>query len=81
MNRKVMAVALRGTKRKGGKVKTSGICALAGLRLFTPHDLRRTTATLAGDRLRRCVDREVSRSCHEQERGSGRRAFRHGPGL
>jgi hypothetical protein len=30
MNRKVMAVALRGTKRKGGKVKTPGICALLG---------------------------------------------------
>ena len=49
MNRKVMATALRGTKRKDGRVKTLGICALLGLRPFTPHDLRRTAATLAGD--------------------------------
>src|SRR5258706_3483559 len=48
MNRKVMATALRGTKHKG-KVKTPGICSLLGLRPFTPHDLRRTAATLAGD--------------------------------
>src|SRR4051794_24144116 len=43
MNRKVMATALRGTKHKG-KVKRPGICALLGLRPFTPHDLRRTAA-------------------------------------
>jgi len=43
-----MATALRGTKVKG-KVKSPGICALLGLRPFTPHDLRRTAATLAGD--------------------------------
>jgi integrase len=48
MDRKVMATALRGTKVKG-KVKTPGICALLGLKPFTPHDLRRTAATLAGD--------------------------------
>ncbi|WFU36480.1 site-specific integrase [Bradyrhizobium brasilense] len=48
MNRMAMAVALRGTKVKG-KVKTPGICALLGLKPFTPHDLRRTAATLAGD--------------------------------
>lgn len=35
MNRKVMATALRGTKVKG-KVKTPGICALLGLKPFTP---------------------------------------------
>ncbi|KRQ98379.1 tyrosine-type recombinase/integrase [Bradyrhizobium valentinum] len=40
MNRRVMATALRGTKCKG-KVKRLGICALLGLRPFTPHDLRR----------------------------------------
>jgi integrase len=49
MNRKVMATALRGTRRKDGEVKTPGICALLGLKPFTPHDLRRTAATLAGD--------------------------------
>ena len=48
MNRKVMATALRGTKVKG-EVKTPGICTLLGLQPFTPHDLRRTAATLAGD--------------------------------
>lgn len=66
MNRKVMAVALRGTKYKG-KVKTPGICALLGLRPFTPHDLRRTAATLAGDLgfddawIAKCLDHAASR--------------------
>ncbi|WOH48255.1 site-specific integrase [Bradyrhizobium sp. sBnM-33] len=64
MNRKVMATALRGTKVKG-KVKTPGICALLGLRPFTPHDLRRTAATLAGDlgfddaAIAKCLDHAV----------------------
>lgn len=48
-DRKVMATALRGTKRKGGKVETLGICALLGVKPLTPHDLRRAAATLAGD--------------------------------
>ena len=66
MNRKVMAVALRGTKSKG-KVKTAGICALLGLRPFTPHDLRRTAATLAGDLgfddawIAKCLDHAASK--------------------
>jgi integrase len=66
MNRKVMATALRGTKRKG-EVKTPGICALLGLRPFTPHDLRRTAATLAGDLgfddawIAKCLDHAASR--------------------
>src|ERR1700731_1242967 len=41
LNRKAMATALRGTKqRKDGTMvtKTPGICALLGLRPFTPHD-------------------------------------------
>jgi integrase len=44
LNRKAMATALRGTKqKKDGKMvtKTPGICALLGLKPFTPHDLRR----------------------------------------
>jgi integrase len=59
MNRKIMA--------------TPGICALLGLRPFTPHDLRRTAATLAGDLgfddawIAKCLDhpraRSRSRSC------------------
>jgi integrase len=66
MNRKVMAVALRGTKVKG-KVKTPGICALLGLKPFTPHDLRRTAATLAGDLgyddawIAKCLDHAASK--------------------
>jgi integrase len=67
MNRKVMATALRGTKRKGGKVKTPGICALLCLKPFTPHDLRRTAATLAGDLgfddawIAKCLDHAASK--------------------
>jgi integrase len=70
MNRKVMATALRGTKqRKDGKMvtKTPGICALLGLKPFTPHDLRRTAATLAGDLgfddawIAKCLDHAASK--------------------
>jgi integrase len=67
MNRKVMATALHGTKRKDGKTKSAGICELLGLRPFTPHDLRRTSATLAGDlgfddaRIAKCLDHAASR--------------------
>jgi integrase len=67
MNRKVMAAALRGMKYKNGKVKSPGICALLGLRPFTPHDLRRTAATLAGDLgfddawIAKCLDHAASR--------------------
>ena len=67
MNRKVMATALRGTKRKNGKTKTPGIFALLGLRPFTPHDLRRTAATLAGDLgfddawIAKCLDHAVTK--------------------
>ena len=66
MNRKVMATALRGTKHKG-KVNTPGICALLGLQPFTPHDLRRTAATLAGDLgfddawIAKCLDHAASK--------------------
>jgi integrase len=47
--RKAMATALRGTKHGNGKVKTPGICKLLGLAPFTPHDLRRTAATMCGE--------------------------------
>jgi integrase len=40
--RSAMGTALRGTP------KTKGICKLLGLAPFTPHDLRRTAATIAG---------------------------------
>jgi integrase len=71
MNRKVMATALRGTKNKGGKVKSPGICALLGLRPFTPHDLRRTAATLAGDLgfddawIAKCLDHAASKKSEQ----------------
>ena len=61
-----MADALRGKKRKG-KVTSPGICALLGLRPFTPHDLRRTAATLAGDLgfddawIAKCLDHAASK--------------------
>jgi integrase len=67
MNRKVMATALRGTKYKSGKVKSPGICALLGLKPFTPHDLRRSGATLAGDLgfddawIAKCLDHAASK--------------------
>jgi integrase len=70
MNRKVMATALRGTKHKG-KVKTPGICALLDLRPFTPHDLRRTAATLAGDLgfddawIAKCLDHAASKKSEQ----------------
>ncbi|MGC1793451.1 MAG: hypothetical protein WA753_18760, partial [Pseudolabrys sp.] len=56
----------RGTKSKG-KVNTPGICALFGLKPFTPHDLRRTAATLAGDLgfddawIAKCLDHAASK--------------------
>jgi integrase len=74
LNRKAMATALRGTKqRKDGKMvtKTPGICALLGLRPFTPHDLRRTAATLAGDLgfddawIAKCLDHAASKKSEQ----------------
>ncbi len=49
--RSAMACALRGTTKmvKGKKVtKTMGLCELLGMKPFTPHDLRRTAASLMG---------------------------------
>lgn len=66
LHRKAMADALRGDKRKG-KVRTPGICQLLGLKPFTPHDLRRTAATLAGDLgfddawIAKCLDHAASK--------------------
>jgi integrase len=48
-----------------------GICALLSLKPFTPHDLRRTAATLAGDLgfddawIAKCLDHAASKK-HEQ---------------
>jgi integrase len=49
LSRQAMSGALTGTRRKDGSVKTPGICALLGLRPFSPHDLRRTAATMCGE--------------------------------
>ena len=51
IHRIAMSTALRGTKHEKNKVKskTPGLCELLGLKRFTPHDLRRTSATLAGE--------------------------------
>jgi integrase len=47
--RQAMSGALKGTRHRNGKVKTPGICELLGLAPFTPHDLRRTAATMCGN--------------------------------
>jgi integrase len=52
LNRKMMATALRGKTKtvKGVKItEKPGICEALGLAPFSPHDLRRTAATLAGE--------------------------------
>jgi integrase len=65
-----MATAMRGTKVKN-KVKTPGICALLGLKPFTPHDLRRTAATLPGDLgfndawIAKCLDHAASKKSEQ----------------
>jgi integrase len=70
LERKAMATALRGTWKKDGTVRTPGLCALLGLKPFTPHDLRRSAATLAGDLgysdawIARCLDHSASKDEH-----------------
>jgi integrase len=52
LSRQAMSGALRGTKMtKNGKrvTRTPGICELLGIAPFTPHDLRRTAATMCGE--------------------------------
>ena len=51
LSRKTLSNALRGRKviRKGKPVvHTPGLCAQLGIKPFTPHDLRRTAASLMG---------------------------------
>ena len=45
LHRQAAAGVLHGRKKNGN----DGLCAFLGLSLFTPHDLRRTAATIAGD--------------------------------
>jgi integrase len=68
LNKWAMATALRGPRKGNGKKgNLPGICALLGLKPFTPHDLRRTAATLAGDLgfddavIAKCLDHAASR--------------------
>jgi len=71
--RKAMAAALRGTKHETNKdkTKTAGLCELLGLKPFTPHDLRRTAATLAGDLgfddawIAKCLDHAASKKAEQ----------------
>jgi integrase len=74
VHRTAMGTALRGTKHEKNKVKskTPGLCELLGLRKFTPHDLRRTSATLAGElgysdgAIAKCLDHAVTKDGGEK---------------
>jgi integrase len=63
IHRQAMSTALRGRKDR----KIPGLCELLGLKKFTPHDLRRTAATLAGDLglddawIAKCLDHAASK--------------------
>ena len=67
IHRIALATALRGTKheKNSDKSKAPGLCELLGLKPFTPHDLRRTAATLAGElgfseaAIAKCLDHQV----------------------
>jgi integrase len=65
--RQAMSGALKGTKHRNGKVKTPGICALLGIAPFTPHDLRRTAATMCGNlglsesAISQCLDHQTTK--------------------
>jgi integrase len=74
IHRIAMATALRGTKheKNNDKSKKPGLCELLGLKPFTPHDLRRTAATLAGElgfsdaAIAKCLDHQVSKDDGEK---------------
>ena len=70
LSRQAMSGALTGTKvTKNGKrvTRTPGICELLGLAPFTPHDLRRTAATMCGELglsdagISLCLDHQASK--------------------
>jgi integrase len=68
IHRTGLATALRGRPDKGLR----GICELLGLKKFTPHDLRRTSATLAGElgfseaAIAKCLDHAVTKDDGEK---------------
>jgi integrase len=74
IHRTAMATALRGTvhEKNPDKSKTPGLCELLGLKPFTPHDLRRTAATLAGElgysdaAIAKCLDHAVTKDDGEK---------------
>jgi integrase len=74
IHRTAVATALRGTKHEKtkGKTKTPGLCELLGLKRFSPHDLRRTAATLAGElgysdaAIAKCLDHAVTKDDGEK---------------
>jgi integrase len=65
--RQAMSGALKGTRHRNGKVKTPGICELLGIAPFTPHDLRRTAATMCGNlglsdsAISQCLDHQATK--------------------
>lgn len=71
--RKAMAGALRGRSivREGKPTRyTDGLCAQIGIKPFTPHDLRRTSASLMGQLkvprsvISLCLDHSIKRDEH-----------------
>ncbi len=69
IHRKAMADGLRGAKHEKitDKTRTPDLCELLVLKRFTPHDLRRTAATLADDLgsddawIAKCLDHAASK--------------------
>ncbi len=70
LSRQAMSGALTGTNMtKNGKrvTRTPGICELLGIAPFTPHDLRRTAATMCGELglseagISLCLDHQASK--------------------
>lgn len=74
IHRIAMGTALRGTahEKNKDKSKKAGLCELLGLKPFTPHDLRRTAATLAGELgfrdadIARCLDHQATKDDGER---------------
>ena len=68
IHRTALGTALRGRPDK----EMPGICEVLGLKPFTPHDLRRTAATLAGElgfseaAIAKCLDHAVTKDHGEK---------------
>jgi integrase len=84
LSRQAMSGALAGTKMtKNGKrvTRTPGICELLGIAPFTPHDLRRTAATMCGELGLSEAGISLPRPSGEQGRERQAAAIGHEPGL